>query len=67
MEFYENDQEFDLIPETTGECVHCGAYVHDLDEHGLCGTEGNNCQADEDLRDEYMSLAMQSNLEFGDE
>lgn len=57
-EYAENETEFTLIPETTGECLHCGAYVHDLDEHGLCGDQGNNCKADEELCDEYEVIAM---------
>lgn len=37
------------------QCIACGCYVdeEDVDRHGLCGNQGNNCQDDEDMVDAY--------------
>lgn len=37
------------------QCCACGCYVdeEDLDRHGLCGSQGNNCQEDEEIVEEY--------------
>lgn len=36
-------------------CICCNCYVdaEDMDRHGLCGSQGNDCQSDEELVAEY--------------